>query len=177
MEILFVRHGQTEWNVLNRVQGSVDIELNEVGKSQAHDTEKLLKDEQIDLIISSPLKRTVETANIINEGRNIPIVIDNGVVERSFGVYEGKDRKTIDFGIFWNRFTNEPIEDGECLSDFLDRINNFLKRLKENYEGKRVLIVSHGGVSMAMQYIFNGPDEDGHIPKGVKNCEVVKFNY
>ena len=65
MEILLTRHGQTEWNFLQKVQGKADIKLNEKGIKQAKDVKDKLKNEQIDLILCSPLIRAVETANII----------------------------------------------------------------------------------------------------------------
>lgn len=66
MEILLTRHGQTEWNVLKKVQGKADIELNEKGIQQAEETREILKNEKIDLILCSPLKRAIQTAEIIN---------------------------------------------------------------------------------------------------------------
>ena len=76
MEILLTRHGQTEWNFLKKVQGKADIELNEKGIEQARNVKDKLKNEQIDLILSSPLTRAIETANIIKGDRNIPILIE-----------------------------------------------------------------------------------------------------
>ena len=86
MKIYVTRHGQTEWNVLKKVQGKADISLNEKGIEQAIQTKKELDNEKIDLIICSPLKRAKETAQIINENRNIPIIFDDRISERDFGV-------------------------------------------------------------------------------------------
>ena len=65
MKIFLTRHGQTDWNVIERLQGQTDIELNDEGRQQAEETGELIKDENIDLIITSPLKRAKETAEII----------------------------------------------------------------------------------------------------------------
>ena len=81
MEILLTRHGQTEWNLLKKVQGKADIELNEKGIEQARKTRDYLKNEKIDLILCSPLKRAIQTAGIINQGRNIKTIIDERVIE------------------------------------------------------------------------------------------------
>ena len=91
MEILLTRHGQTEWNLLKKVQGKADIELNEKGIQQAEETRDFLKNEKIDLILCSPLKRALQTAEIINQGRNIRMIIDERVSERDFGEFEGKN--------------------------------------------------------------------------------------
>ena len=88
-KLLFTRHGQTEWNVLGKVQGRADIGLNEKGKQQAEETRKTLENEKIDLIICSPLLRAKQTAEIINKNRNIPIIYDDDIIERDFGEFEG----------------------------------------------------------------------------------------
>ena len=73
MEILYTRHGQTEWNVLKKIQGRTDIELNEVGIEQAEIARDKLKNEKVDLIICSSLKRARQTAEIINKEFNVEI--------------------------------------------------------------------------------------------------------
>lgn len=84
MEILLTRHGQTDWNLLKKVQGKADIELNEKGIQQAETTRDFLKEKSIDLILCSPLKRAIQTAEIINQGRNIRIIIDERVSSLKF---------------------------------------------------------------------------------------------
>ena len=100
MEILLTRHGQTDWNVLKKVQGKADIELNKKGIEQAEATRDTLKNEKIDLILCSPLKRAKQTADIINQERNIPIIIDERVSERDFGEFEGMPNTDFDFNAF-----------------------------------------------------------------------------
>ena len=65
MKILITRHGQTNWNVLGKIQGQTDIELNENGKKQAKEISEYIRNENIELIITSPLKRAKETAEIV----------------------------------------------------------------------------------------------------------------
>ena len=89
MEILLTRHGQTEWNALGKLQGRQDIKLNEVGKEQALTTGEKIKNEKIDIIITSPLKRARETAEIINKQFNVEIVEDDRLMERCYGDFEG----------------------------------------------------------------------------------------
>ena len=71
MNLYLVRHGQTDWNIQGRIQGSTDIELNSTGLNQAQKTAELLKNIDFDVIYSSPLKRTVDTAKIINTYHNL----------------------------------------------------------------------------------------------------------
>ena len=101
MEILLTRHGQTEWNLLKKVQGKADIELNDKGIQQAEITRDSLKEERIDLILCSPLKRARQTAEIINKGRNIRMIIDERVSERDFGEFEGMPNTDCDLVAFW----------------------------------------------------------------------------
>ena len=178
MEILLTRHGQTEWNVLGKVQGRADIELNEKGIQQAEETGKALNEEKLDLIICSPLKRAKQTAEIINKDRNIPIIYDEDVIERDFGEFEGINKKKFDFEGYWSYKQNNKYEKAENIKDFFERVYNFLDKIKEEYKDKRVLIVAHGGISIPVNCYFNGIPEDDNLLKLVLgNCEVAKYQY
>lgn len=176
MDILITRHGQTEWNVLKKVQGKADIDLNDNGKNQAELTAKKLELEKIDLIISSPLKRALQTAEIINQSKNIQIIIDERISERDFGEFEGKETADFNFEEFWSYKENKEYERAENIKDFFDRIYKFLDEIKETYKNKRILIVTHGGVSIPMKCYFSEiPDMDTLLPLCIGNCEVEKF--
>lgn len=178
MEILLTRHGQTEWNVLKKVQGKADIELNEKGIQQAEETREILKNERIDLILCSPLKRAIQTAEIINRGRNIEMIIDERISERDFGEFEGMINTEFDFNAFWSYKQNLKYNKAENIKDFFERIYSFLDSVKNEYVGKRILIVSHGGVSIPVKCCFDGvPDLETLLPLSLKNCEVAKYSY
>ena len=167
MEILLTRHGQTEWNLLKKVQGKADIELNEKGVKQAEETRDSLKNEEIDLILCSPLKRAIQTAEIINQGRNIKMIIDERVSERDFGEFEGMPNTDFDFNAFWS-----------YIRDFFGRVYNFLDSIKNEYAGKRILIVAHGGISIPVKCYFEGiPNAETLLPLCLENCEVAKYSY
>lgn len=89
MTFYVLRHGQTDWNVQMRLQGSTDIPLNETGRAQAHVAAKILAGEGITKIIASPLSRALETARIVGEASGITPGIDNRLIERNFGQFEG----------------------------------------------------------------------------------------
>ena len=176
--IYYVRHGKTEWNVLDKMQGKADISLNDTGINQAKETRNKLDDKKIDLIICSPLKRAKETANIINEERNIPIIYDERIGERDLGEFEGLDRKSFDFSLFWDYYKNAKYNKAENIQDFFKRIYDFLDDIKSKYSNMNILIVSHGGVSMPVNCYFSKS-----IPKGslidagllLDNCEVAIY--
>ena len=178
MEILITRHGQTDWNVQEKLQGKADIELNQTGIEQAKIAKNKLENEKIDLIICSPLKRAKQTAEIINEGRNIPLIIDDRIAERDFGEFEGKNKSEFSFEDFWSYKKAENYEKAEKIQDFFERIYNFLDDIKEKYKDKRILIVAHGDVSIPFRCYFEGiPDIENLTGLGLDNCEIGKYTF
>lgn len=178
MEILLTRHGQTEWNLMKKKQGRADIELNETGIKQAEKTRDFLKDQKIDLIICSPLKRAMQTANIINQERNIPIVLDKRILERDCGEFEGKLIEEFDYEAYWSYNQNLKYEKAENIRDFYKRVYGFLDSIKYEYVDKKVLIVAHAGISIPVKCYFEGiPNKETLFSLALKNCEVVKYNY
>ena len=89
MRLICVRHGQTAWNAERRFQGHSDIPLDEVGRAQAHGLAVSLRDEPIDLAVSSDLSRAVETARIVLGDRDVPLRLDAAWREMRFGRWEG----------------------------------------------------------------------------------------
>jgi broad specificity phosphatase PhoE len=89
MTFYVLRHGQTDWNVQLRLQGSTDIPLNETGREQARVAARILASEGITKIIASPLSRALETAQIVAAAAGIEPVIDGRLIERNFGQFEG----------------------------------------------------------------------------------------
>ena len=156
------RHGETDWNLYGKVQGKANIELNAKGIEQAKETMVKLKEENIDLIICSPLKRAKQTAEIINSEKNIPIIFD----------------ERIDFQAFWNYEKNVNYEKAENIRVFFNRIFLFLDEIKKKYKDKNILLVTHGGVSIAINCYFNGVPQNGAcLPLCIKNCEVKRFQF
>lgn len=177
MKILVTRHGQTDWNVEKRIQGRTDIELNNKGIEQAYQTKENLKNEKIDLIICSPLKRAKQTADIINKDRNIPIIYDERLLEICYGENEGRLHDDFDYDGFWSIVNTHEYKDAENVNKFIQRAHNFLNDLKNRKE-ENILIVTHNGVCRAINTYFNGiPNDNNIIDLGIKNCEVVKYNF
>ena len=188
MKIIVTRHGQTDWNVLGKLQGHLDIELNDMGRKQAKEMGKLIKNENIDLIITSPLKRTKKTAEIINTNFQVNIVEDNRLIERDYGIMEGLTKNEIkkakevhpEINEIWNYNKNININNIETMKHFCNRIYQFLDEMLMKYQNKNILIVTHGGVSVPIQYYFNKYPLDKLINretiKGLKNCEIIKYD-
>ena len=85
MRLYIIRHGETQWNKVKRLQGQTDIPLAEEGIRLARETGEGMKELPIDLVISSPLTRAVQTAQLLTEGRDVPILTDERIIEISFG--------------------------------------------------------------------------------------------
>lgn len=179
IDMLYVtRHGETDWNLYGKVQGKADILLNTKGIEQAKETMEKLKEENIDFIICSPLKRARQTGEIINAEKNIPIIFDERISERDFGEMEGMSKDDFDFQAFWNYEKNVTYEKAENIRVFFNRIFLFLDEIKKKYKDKNILFVTHGGVSIAINCYFNGIPESGAcLPLCIKNCEVKSFQF
>lgn len=159
MKVYVVRHGETDWNLENRLQGANDVPLNEHGIRQAEETREVLKDYDFDVIFSSPYKRAAMTARIINADRQLPVFFDNRLRERSFGVNEGKHWGTFDYPAMWDYDRDESFG-GESCRDFLARVSDFLDELEKFCPDKNVLLVCHGGTIRGVECHYHGIIKD-----------------
>ena len=172
--IYIVRHGQTDWNVVGRYQGRKDIELNQKGKEQARKIKEQLKDVDYDLIFSSPLKRAVETANIITDN-NINLIKDDRLIERNNGDLEGKLKSEILEEIDFNN-PNGSGHGIENINDFRKRIFDFFNYITNKHSEKNILVVTHAGVGIYARCYFEGePLNNDYSLYKFKNCEVIKY--
>lgn len=155
-EIWVVRHGETPWNTVRRVQGWEDIELNAIGISQAHALGRHLaantqSTHPIDAIYSSDLKRAHVTASIIGESLGLTPQIEPGVRERNFGVLQGLIFHTMhehqpEAAKIWaSRDPDGVIPSGETLGTFHRRVVQAIDNIAARHTGQRVMVVSHGG--------------------------------
>jgi uncharacterized phosphatase len=135
-----LRHGQTDWNIDLRLQGSTDIPLNEAGRNQARLAASVLNREDWDVIIASPLSRAKDTADIVALELGMNVVVVPELIERSFGVAEGLDHAS------WRKLyeSHQHIEGLESLEDLRTRTVQLLDLIANEYSGQRVLAVSHG---------------------------------
>jgi uncharacterized phosphatase len=153
-----LRHGQTDWNIDMRLQGISDIPMNEYGRSQAEVAAKVLATQEWDKIISSPLARAIETAEIVAKHLDAPFVGHHPLLlERSFGIAEGMGyeewKQTYPNGI------NAP--EAESLDELTSRCWSLLSSLAEDHKGQRVLTVSHGALIRRVIDLVSG----GEFPR------------
>jgi len=175
--IYVVRHGQTDWNLKGKTQGSIDIELNETGIEQVKNVKNELLNVKLDAVLSSPKSRCKSTAEIICENRNIPIIEVEDLQERFFGEFEGKQKNSdYNWEEFWNWEKNKQYEQAENVRDFFERVSNIIEKIKKDYAGKNVLIVTHSGVCAMIYCYFNNIKPNGKLKiPGTKNCELISY--
>ncbi|MBR3132628.1 MAG: histidine phosphatase family protein [Clostridia bacterium] len=158
MKVYVVRHGQTDWNLEGKLQGSTDVILNDNGRNQVSCLSERLKDIDFGIIISSPLKRAMETAQIINKEKKLEIVVFDDLKERSFGSFEGKVYP--DISAFWD-YERDYNENGvESVKTMLNRVFNAMDSIISEYKDKDVLIVAHACVMIGIDCYFNGFKEN-----------------
>lgn len=165
MKFYIVRHGQTESNVGNKLLGVTDEDINNVGILQAKNAKETLRNTKIDICFTSPLKRTRHTASIICEN-NIPMIIDERLVERDFGTLDGGSHNGKYTHDFWDFYLNKNEYGVEPLQNLFFRTKSFLEYLKKNYPDKNVLIVSHAATIRAMHFNIVGFN---------KNTDMLSF--
>jgi broad specificity phosphatase PhoE len=151
--IYFIRHGETAYNRQGRVQGHLDIPLNEKGISQAEKARDDFKNVDIDLIYCSPLQRARETAEIINEFHGVEVVIDERLIELHMGSVQGKTIDECSAEELEVAFENPEKNGGESLKDLCERVVAVYEEVEKL--NKNVLIVAHGAVYRALYRYLN----------------------
>ncbi|MFF3100779.1 histidine phosphatase family protein [Viridibacillus arvi] len=152
-EICVVRHGETDWNALGRLQGVTDVPLNNKGVQQAKECGVFFKNTNWAAIYTSPLSRAKHTAEIINEQLHIPLIEIEEFKERSFGEAEGMDMEER-----IKAFPNKQYPNQESLDSVLVRLRNGLVEIHEQYPKDRVILVAHGAVIHALFTLLENGD-------------------
>ena len=161
--ILFlVRHGETVDNACQIMQGQTQGELNEVGIIQAEQLRDKLAKKTFDAIVSSDLRRAVDTALIVAAPHGLEIDTTDLLRERDWGSFTGRYIPSLK-GEKWPN-------DIETLDDLLARARRFLDYIKDRYVGKTVLAVGHGIINKAIQAVYYG--KQMHEVERMANCEV-----
>jgi len=165
-----VRHGETEWNRIRRIQGISDIPLNETGRAQAAALGDILAAHSFDLLVSSPLSRALETASIIAQRLAMPkpLIIPD-LIERNYGEAEGSNGADLD-----ERYpAGTEIPGREERSDVTKRVVRVLHDLAIRHPHADVLAVAHGGVIRSVVE-FAAP---GEYKEPITNCSVHSFRH
>ena len=175
MKLYVVRHGQTDQNVLGLVQGDTESDLTEKGIEDAKALQELVASLDIDVVVSSPLRRALDTAKLITNNTK-DIIIDERLIERDFGLSEGKpvdEELTVKY---WNFKLNTDINQVEKIQDLMFRITEFIEDMRNKYDDKKVLVVAHSAILRAIHYAINGIPEDGDLLKiEIPNLRIIEY--
>ena len=139
--LLLVRHGETDWNAVGRLQGHTDRPLSDYGRRQARQLADELAEEEVEAIYASDLARARETAEIAGKRLGLPVVLDPDLREKDWGTWEGLtpvERDRVEFV-------------GESTEAHQERILRALRRIAKRHPGGRVLVVTHGGSMRRVQ--------------------------
>lgn len=150
MKLYIIRHGQTEWNILKKLQGWNNSNLTEKGINDAMNLAERLKDVDFTHIYSSNQKRAIETAEILRKDRDIDIIKLEGLKEFGFGRWEGMEMQDLlekysdEFDIYLNKpHLYKPTHNGESYEDIYKRVRESLEQIIQS-KGENILVVSHG---------------------------------
>lgn len=174
----FIRHGQTVWNVANKICGATDIELTEKGHQQAIETgqEILRQGIHADEILYSPLMRAADTAKHISEIVGIPARVEPRLIEQNFGKYESTPRNGEEFQKAKQQFVTR-YDGGESMLHLAQRIYNLLDEIKAESGEKTYILVAHNGIARMVQSYFHDMTNEEYAAFGVKNCAVVRYDF
>ena len=157
VKLFLIRHGQTTSNLEGKYQGWLDTELTQRGIKQAYLAKKYLKKVNLSNIYSSPMKRTLKTAEIISKGTGLKVKILDGLKELNFGKWEGlkfeeiNDQYREDYQNWLKDPYNYPPTGGESFGSLLKRVKSEIQKiLDENNDKSNVAVVTHGGVILAL---------------------------
>ena len=180
--IYITRHGESQWNVEQKVQGATDTPLTERGIQQAHELAKKIRESgiQIDEILHSPLSRAADTAKIIAEENGLPLTLEPRLIEQNFGEFEGHEYAK-HRGVFHEAKKQFACDynGGESMLRLGQRIYNLIDELKirSEKENKTFLLVTHGGIARMVHSYFNSETNEEFSSTNIANCEVREYTW
>lgn len=181
MRLLLVRHGESEWNALGRLQGQADPPLSKLGRRQAAHVASRLVDEGVEAIVSSDLVRAAETAGALASGVGLEVERREDLREVDLGSWTGASRDQLQAEVpeLWRRWRVEGVEGwegGEKYADAMLRIGAAVASIAAEHEGTTVVAVSHGGsIRLATCHLLGMPaDQLGRI-MSIGNASITEF--
>ena len=176
-KVYSTRHGETVWNVENKICGMTDSPLTERGRAQARALGQKVKagGYAIDEILYSPLSRAADTAKAIADATGIPARCEPRLREQCFGKYEGTPRNGEKFRISKTCFADR-YDGGESMLQLAQRIYNLLDELRDQPD-KTYLLVAHNGIARVVESYFHDMTNEEYALAGIRNCELVEYHF
>ncbi len=184
MHLILLRHGETDWNIQGRMQGRTDTPLNAQGLTQAQRlAERLMREEQIDAIYTSPLARARITAEIVGQKLGLKPIPDERLMERGAGVFEGLTAPEFaerypDLHRAWLNEAHRPnLPGAEARDDFHRRVAAFLDSIRAEHPHQRIAVVSHGGTLSMLLATLIGLDFYRRSPFRFDNTSFTRVHW
>ena len=177
-EIILIRHGETEWNSQQRMQGHSNSDLSEVGRGQIQALGELMKNVSFDHIYSSDSLRARQTAEAITQYSGHTLQFDQRIREKNLGVFEGltsteaKERHPEVYRLFKTAGANYVIDEGESTQQLLERALEFIEEIRLRHPQERVVMVTHGGVVRVLMKHALGLSIDAPTRFIIKNTGI-----
>ncbi len=182
-ELLFIRHGETDWNREQRFQGHVDVPLNGHGRTQAQRLAARLADQPFEQLFSSDLLRAQQTAEPLAAAWGLPLQTVPQLREQHFGVFEGLDVGTLSslHGELWAGWLRQRADEappgGETRRDFSARVLGAVQALAAEQRGRRVAVVTHGGVLDMLWRHLHALSLDGARACAIPNTGINRLRW
>lgn len=181
MNLYVMRHGTTIWNEIGRTQGHSNNRLSKEGKIKVEEASKSFKNTHIDIIIASPLMRTMQTSNIMNRYHHVKIIKDKRIIEIDQGVFTGRLHSSFtdeEKEIRKRRDKNYGIEN---YTSVYNRAKEFLEDILSNPPAENILIVTHNAVATMLEKIITGQsinwnNTDSKLFNIFGNAEIKHFS-
>lgn len=178
MKIYFTRHGETEWNSRDIICGITEIGLSDKGIEQAKELAGKISRScpDISVLISSPMKRALDTAAYAAKALGLDIITDKRLREWNYGSYEGKHRDAEGFLDAKLEFGCRMPGGGESVFDLVNRVYGLIDEIREKYADKNVLLVCHGGICRVIETYGRNMTRKEFAGFFMGNCELRMIN-
>ncbi|MBV8658412.1 MAG: histidine phosphatase family protein [Burkholderiales bacterium] len=186
--ILLIRHGETAWNSVRRLQGHIDIPLNPEGERQAHALGRILAHDDLSAVISSDLQRALQTAQaVVGHHHKLTVQTDPGLRERCYGAFEGllyseiMERYPTEYAQWQAREVDTVMPPGERVAEsfrqFYQRSIDSIGAWAARHAGQTIVIVAHGGVLECAYRAARGISLDSPRDFQVPNAGINRFTF
>lgn len=170
--LILIRHGQTDWNIARRYQGQTETDLNGTGIAQMSCAANRLKDQPVNAVVASPLRRAAESAKIVARPHRLPVQTDPNLNELFLGAWQGKPYSLRDQNQNW--FELAP-HGGESGAAFCSRIRTWFENYRFEPES-RTILVSHGLVIQVLLVLVSGQSFEYWHSQPIKNGALTVLN-
>lgn len=180
MNLYVMRHGTTVWNENGITQGRSQNRLSKTGKEMVSKVSKAYKDVKFDVIVSSPLFRTIQTANIMNKYHHVKVIKDDLLIEIDQGIFTGRCYKSFTEKEKILKKQRSKSAQMESFEDCFERVQSFMNNLKNKYKSENILIITHNCIATFIEDIVLKKEIDfdnKNFIVNFDNAEVKKFLY